>query len=830
MSEWPWRRRRSVASSPNRSISVHGDVTGIVSTGDNTVNVQYRLENLPDLGDPGSLAAPPGLVNLPLRPGLFVGREPELRRLDRVPGEAGRVAVQVVHGLGGIGKSTLVAHWADRRRDGYAPIWWITADSPAALDAGLVALAVALQPAAEVLPSTELRERAIGWLATHRDWLLILDDVTRPDDVTALVARLPAGRVVVTSRRGTGWGDTPTLRLDVLVPEESAALLTGILGDGADAADVAAVGAELGHLPLAVEQAGAYMAQTGVRARDYLRLLAEHPADLYRDGEEGRAAERTIARVWRVTLDALGDEPLPGLVLRVLAWFGPEAAPRGLLGGLGAEPEVIRATGRLAAYSMVGLSGGTVTTHRLVQGVSRTPDPDDPHRQPADVTAAHAAATAALVDAVPGRGDDLPSTWPVWRALLPHIEALTSRHPPADADADTRGFVAGLCAYAGNFVLGQGAPTLAVRYHEQAVDGLTTRLGPTDPVVLGATGDLASAYLGAGDLGRAVPLFERVLADCRKACGRRHPGTLRAMNNLAGAYTSAGDLRRAGDLYVKVLRIRRRALGRDDQMTLRSANNLATNLLEAGDVRRAVPLLERTLAGQRRVHGDDHPHTLMTRSNLAVALRRAGRLEQALPMFEQVLADRRRLFGDDHPGTLNSADNLAFTYQAAGDHERAIRAFEQVLADRRRVLGDDHPATLGTRQSLASTVQLTGDLDRAVTMLDRLTVDRQRVLGELHPGTLRTAGSLARAYWAVGAVDRAVPLGAQVLARQRAVLGDDHPDTLTSIGNLALYRAHTGDRAGAVRLLSEALEVRRRVLGDEHPATRATAANLESLR
>ena len=58
------------------------------------------------------LAAPPGLANLPVRPGLFVGRAEELARLDAALAGPGGVVVQAVHGLGGIGKSTLAAHWA----------------------------------------------------------------------------------------------------------------------------------------------------------------------------------------------------------------------------------------------------------------------------------------------------------------------------------------------------------------------------------------------------------------------------------------------------------------------------------------------------------------------------------------------------------------------------------------------------------------------------------------------------------------------------------------------------------------------------------------------
>ena len=96
----------------------------------------------------------------------------------------GGAVVQAVHGLGGVGKSTLAARWAAAHAAEYLVTWWITADAPADIDAGLADLAVALQPAlAGVLPLEALREGAVQWLAAHSGWLVILDNVSDPADV-----------------------------------------------------------------------------------------------------------------------------------------------------------------------------------------------------------------------------------------------------------------------------------------------------------------------------------------------------------------------------------------------------------------------------------------------------------------------------------------------------------------------------------------------------------------------------------------------------------------------------------------------------------------------
>ena len=103
------------------------------------------------------LAVPAGLSNL-ARPGLFVGRAYELARLDAALAGPGGVVVQAVRGLGGVGKSTLAA--AARWAADYVVTWWITAATPADVDAGLAGLAVALQPRSRVPPARPGRPAA----------------------------------------------------------------------------------------------------------------------------------------------------------------------------------------------------------------------------------------------------------------------------------------------------------------------------------------------------------------------------------------------------------------------------------------------------------------------------------------------------------------------------------------------------------------------------------------------------------------------------------------------------------------------------------------------
>ncbi|MFD5142523.1 tetratricopeptide repeat protein [Streptomyces sp. NPDC058401] len=774
-------------------------------------------------------AADHGVSNVPAAAG-FVGRGAALDALDTAfTGGTGGVVLHAVHGLGGVGKSALAAHWAAHRATGRVR-WWITADGPDAVAAGLASLARALQPGLEEL-STELQtERALQWLAAHGDWLVVLDNVDRAEDIGVVLARVAdRGRLLVTTRRATGWHrHAATVSLDVFEPAESLALFTRILThhgtrdtDGADA-----LCAELGHLALAVEQAAAYCAETGTSARTYLDMLARWPATMFAATAEGGDSERTVARIWRLTLDRLADTPLAGNLLRILAWYAPAGIPRDLLDDTAAPPELAAALGRLVAYSMITAHpDGTLTVHRLVQALARTPDPEDPHRSPEAIDQARTQATAHLAQAFPAEGDQ-PATWPRCRALLPHVEALTRHHTPDQDTTDT----ADVLNRAALYQSGQGVLGPAIQAAERV---LTTRervLGMDHPATLSARNNLAYVCKRAGDLGRAVPLYERTLQDCERVLGVDHPETLNFRNNLGSAYESAGDLGRAVALLELTLVDRERVLGVDHPDTLSSRNNLASVYESAGNLGRAVPLYERTLEDCERVLGVDHPDTLSSRSNLAYVYASAGDLGRAVPLFERTLVDRGRVLGADHPDTLSSRSNLGSAYESAGDLGRAVALLELTLEDRERVLGVDHPDTLSSRNNLASVYESAGDLDRAVPLFERTLVDRERVLGVDHPDTLSSRSNLAYTYESAGDLDRAMALHERTLVDRERVLGVDHPSTLLSRNNLAWVCESAGDLDRAVTLYERTLDDCERVLSPGHPLAQLVRENLEGAR
>lgn len=673
-------RSGSAEAPGDRSIAAAGSIRQAL-TGDGAV--AYYTEKSLTL-PPEALElppqAPPNMVNLPRRAGLFVGRQPELRWLAEAFGSTRGVVVQAVHGLGGIGKSTLAAKWAAGRVESYNPVWWITAGTPVELESGLADLAVALQPALrDVLSQEALSERAVQWLAANEGWLLVLDNVSDPADVRPLLGRTTGGRFLITTRRATGWhGIAEPLPLDVLEPTEAIELFERIHGGTVEG--VEELCGELGWLPLAVEQAAAYCAEAGISPRAYGKLLARYPERVFANTAEGGDSERTIARVWRVTMDRLADTPLAETILRVIAWWAPDGIPRRYVESLGDELAVTEALRRLAAHSMVNLrEDGTISVHRLVQAVSRVGEGGD--------SACDEAAFLLL-----GRAEMLDS--PVW---ITHAEALA-----AHAGGDTASLSVLLLALGiGNWHVVRLSLGRAGETFEAAMTAADRVLGGQNEVTLLARQSLARCCWEVGEYDRAQRLLAETLAVAGVVFGPKAPQTIDAHNALTELKLKLDDLDSGLSLAVENVRRAERALGGDAPQTCRARAVLA-------------------LAWQMMARSDPDRHSV-----------------RAATEIERLLAQTIESHGVSSEWTLQLMCELSEVRDAAGDVAGAIRLIEEYI-EKRPVPPDSVDVRgLLARRRLVALLCKAGDIQRARVLAKPLVAEMEQVYDSNAMGQLR---------------------------------------------------------------------------------------------
>ena len=292
------------------------------------------------------------ILNLPARNRAFTGRADLLDRLHQqittTPAVPAAVAVtalptdppttvtaqrdappQVLHGLGGVGKTQLALEYAHRHASDYPIRWWIPAEQPTAIPAQLVALARQLG-IAEHTDQTVTVAALLAELGRRVYWLLIFDNAEDPHDLAPFWPSTDAGgRVLVTSRNPSWQPLAATLPVDVWPRADAIAFLQRRVG--LDQQDASALAEALGDLPLALEQAAAYLQQAHIPPREYQELLASRARKLFTLGRPA-TSEQTIATIWSVSLQHVRSQaPVAEELLRLCAFLAPDGIPRDLL-------------------------------------------------------------------------------------------------------------------------------------------------------------------------------------------------------------------------------------------------------------------------------------------------------------------------------------------------------------------------------------------------------------------------------------------------------------------------------------------------------------------
>ncbi|MEU2062762.1 tetratricopeptide repeat protein [Streptomyces sp. NPDC013455] len=735
-----------------------GQSSGVISTGDRA-RIEQRTLVLP----PGALtAAVPDeavgrLNNLPAPDSrVFEGRDGALATLRNLPTTGTGIVTQTVRGMGGVGKSTLVLHHAHAQlAEGCGPVWWMEAASSATVTAGLAALATNLDPVHAALPLDEAAAWAVAWLQGRTGWLLVFDNAEDPADLQPYLGRLTTGQTIVTTRRDLPWRDLGTpLRLDTLTPEVSVRVLQEITGRRAeeDAAGFAELAAELGHLPLALQQAGAYLAQTRVGAARHLAQLRADPAGVLAATAPGDPQQRTIAQLWSVTLDTLTTrEPHAVHLLRILAYCAPDPLPRRVLAAALPTPHSVdQALGVLAAYSLVTLTDETVTVHRLVQTVVRidTPPPTAParpgllhrllRRRPERPPHPSEATVALLHAAMPPEVPEEVGTWRHWQELLPHVQAVGAHRD----GTEPVGELADLLGQAAYYLWARGQAREALPLMERVLRITESEVGPDHPDTALRLGNLTSTYSALGRYAEALPLEERALRITESALGPDHVMTAVRLGNLAVTYSALGRHDEALPLKERALRISESAFGPYHPDTSLRLGNLASTYSALGRHDEALPLKERALRISESVRGPDHPDTAVCLGNLAVTYSALGRDDEALPLEERALRISESTVGPDHPDTAVRLSNLAATYGALGRHAEALPLQERALRISESALGPGHPRTAIRLDNLAATHLALGRRAEALRLFERALRISESALGPGHPDTALRRGHL----------------------------------------------------------------------------------------
>jgi tetratricopeptide (TPR) repeat protein len=594
--------------------------------------------------------------SLPRDVPLFTGRDDELARLAALA-EGGRVVVTAIGGSAGIGKTALALHAAHQLLPqfpdgqlyadlhGYAP-----GQSPLEPGEALWVFLRQLGMPAEVIPAdTEERAAMLRGAIASRRVLVVLDNAVSEAQVRPLLPGAGQSLVLVTSRSLLpGLEVDERISLDVLPPDQAAALLGGIIGEKRAAAEPEAVASlvrECGGLPLALRIVGQSLAAHPAWPVSRMALMLSDESRLL---DSLSAGDVHVRAVFSTSYRQLAHED--ARVFRFLGLHpGPDFDVESAAALVGVDVRAASsALDRLTeAYLVIEDGQGRYGMHDLLRLYARETSTEN------DALSARDAAEERLVRHYADLAEYLDAS------LNPGRSSATAQHgePPSSPQEVLATFQT-------------ERPSL------MAIATLASRRG-MDELLLRLSMSMSTALTLLRRLDDLLDIREAAVRAARHT-GDRHMES-RAVDNLGVAYERLGRLEEAIGCFEQSLSTSRE-IGdvRGEGVTLA---NLGTVYGRLGRLDEAVDCLQKSLTLFQEV-GDRYMEGLV-HSELGAAYASTRRLEDALGCYERAVAIFRQI--GDRYGEGLALEHIGTAFRDLGQLEHAVASLTESSAAMRDV-------------------------------------------------------------------------------------------------------------------------------------------------
>ncbi|KAL4879778.1 hypothetical protein BJY04DRAFT_208474 [Aspergillus karnatakaensis] len=677
-----------------------------------------------------------GMIPFAQNPG-FVDRFESMDQLKEKTFSLGTTPRIALFGLGGVGKSQIaieLAHqvWTESR----ASVFWVSASSIDRFREGYGTIFDEyIDPKSDA--KCDKLARVKEWFEKKRtDWVLIIDNADetslfepkkpgkQADQSQSVLEFLPEshhGTILVTTRnRAAGLKFTKgaanaLIEVKTMTNVESKRLIQNSMTDHVlEEREIDELSALLGHLPLAIVQAAAFMQENSMGVETSMDLLCEPFETLGRDtGVPNAIKER---------------DPKAIEILYLVAFLDRNEVPKSLIQHKIKRPlDLAKALGTLKAFSLIVPTAGkgNFSFHRLVQLVLRKWLILENQFEERSIQAME------LLDEV--YPDATFENWGTCAAYLPHAQSVLSliSNPEGESRRKRIHLQEGIAYY----FWSQGRSEEAERLDTQLVEDKKQEFGPEHPETLESIAGLAATY------------YDQARWTRKKILGLRDRLTLTSMSNLATTR-----------LRLEVLEIAKSEFGEQDEQTITAMANLGPLYLDTGKLDEATLLTQHVLRFR-----------MANSSILSEIYKAQGKLEDAEKLALQTWKAREISLGKKHPETyasmtkfneaealllrmiegseqqnsldydvLNRKLRLADVYVKQGHEQKAEEQQREALNASIKSLGPDHAFTLKCLYFIAITHKRQNRDSEAIQLMAQVTHREEKILGAFHDDTLQS--------------------------------------------------------------------------------------------
>lgn len=761
------------------------------------VNMEEIPRNRPSF--PGTVRARfPGSLpynNLPyIRNSYFTGRDQILEEIF-LKFESGHTIslTQVLSGLGGLGKTQTALEYAYRYANQYDWIWWISAETESTVLVEYKNFAVGTKLLSKDETDRKMIiETVLNWMDTHEKWLFIYDNVDQLSTDTEWWPRANKGNILITTRNKR----CPVgCRVDISVFLEDEAVLflekrTGLEHDRETEVELAR---RLGCLPLALEQAAAYIKNNEISYQEYLDLLKKYGLEMLDEMEGVLDYKKSITATWEISMDKIQKEPAKQL-LYLCAYLGSEEIdprwfrgqanilPEQLKEEIGDERKSIELWSELTKYSLLEKNSDRkcYSIHRLLQEVVRY----ELKRQGESQWMEYC---LELLVRVFQFEDENIDSYKEFQRLVPHVEAFLGYVEEKFSLEEEKKKIAKLYSVWGwgNYCLGHYTDAIKRDY-------------------------------------RALEIYKEI-------CGENHPFTGTVYNNLALVYQELGEYEKALEYYEKALKICERVYGGENPSTGISYNGLGGVYQSLGKYEKALEYYEKALRIREKIYGGENPSIGTIYNSLGGVYQKQGEYEKALEYYKKALEIRERVFGKEHPATGTLYNNLGRVYQDQREYEKALEYYQKDVKICERVYGKEHPDTAVIYNNMGGVYHKQGQYEKALEYYEKALKIRERVYGKEHPATGTIYNNMGGVYQEQGEYEKALKYHEKDLKICQKVYGEEHPSTGISYYNIGYVNARQKKDSKALECYQKALNAFQKKLGPNHPMTKSVKKDIDGI-
>jgi len=785
----------------------------------------------------------------PRPPDHFTGREADLEKFTRLLTEGKNVAITALHGLGGIGKTSLAQKLAeqlglgDREGRPYFPggvLWWTLGPNPDVIPA-LDVWARHADPHADLtaLPTAEARAEAVRpMLAKLGKMCVIIDDVWDAPSFNVLKSAVPAGCPLLMTTRDADLAKTLRCRverIDALSDDEAVDLLVNLLGPLDGNADAACDIAHLtGGLPLALELIAGLADSPDDLPALAQRLKDKSPLDVLK---RGTTREQSIETCFTLSYEHLDTElqwRFAALGVFALAPFGRDA-----IAAVWDEEDdaVDQSISQLVRRSLLSKVDGAAVyrQHALLHDYAlkllkaeNYPHPNPPPSNkssstvegtsaPSPVRGSSSTDESATSDQRTGEGReggflfharhaDYYRTFAKtqdWRAIehafdqIEHGWQWVQQHAPEriiEYVSTIRDFLENRGRQIERLNLLNAGLAQARKAKDRANEGTLLN-------------DIGRVYKDVGEPSQALDYFQQSSAVYRELGNRNFEAT--TLNNIGSVYADLGQKDKALGTFQQALAIWRNAKHGDRSGEGTTLNNIGSIYADLGQKDKALDIYQQALAISREV--DNRSGEGTTLSSIGSIYADLGQKDKALDIFQQALAISREVGNRSGEGTTLSS--IGSIYADLDQKDKALDFYRQALAIKREV--GDRSGQGTNLNNIGEVCRTSGQLQEALdTFQQVLIINREIGLRAHEAGTLNNIGLI---YDARGQMDEALDTYQQALAISREV--GDRPGEGTTLNNISMVYYALGQYEKAIEYFDQTATIVREVGDRWHEPT-----------